>query len=678
MSKVDIKRLVEANSKRSTIYTPIIEAIVNSLQAIEALPAPESGEVEVIFYRDQVGLALAASDSNGDATPDVTSIDVIDNGVGFNDENTDSFDTLHSSQKIKDGGMGFGRTFYLQYFSTVGIESVFKLEDNDKAHIYRAFEFTRNDFVDNQVYANIDTSTVYTKLSLRNIVKKHQGKLDKKVDTVGRKILEHLLPYFITPGYTCPKIILRDDHDGSSVTLNDFLDTRDEIQLVGDKELMITSPLNSTDYSFSLKVFKVYYSTNTNNILLTANKRAVTKTAMHEFVPEFKHGMFDTLKDRDGNEIQKNFSVHAYVLGEYLDENVATERAGFEFSKEGESVDPLSQRTIEAKAAEAIAGLFDTDVTSRRNKKVRRVRAYIDDKAPWNKPFFNKLDMTKLPIDASEEQIELELQAIKLREDNKTRLQVQTLLETPTKDVQKIRELVEEISDRLPEAGKTDLAHYVVLRRAVIEVFGKVLEWDDNGKYSKEEAMHKLVFPLRADSDSLSYDDHNLWMLDERLSFHEYLASDKPLNPSENDDRPDLLVFDRPILVRSGDDVLSNPITVFEFKRPQRKEYKTNEDPIKQVARYVKKVRSGDFTINSGRSITVNDNTPAYGFIVCDLTPKIRQFCEDAQLTKSPDEKGYFGYHKNYQIYFEVISFDKMKTDAELRNKVLFRKLGIV
>lgn len=674
MSKVNIKRLVESNSRRSTIYTPLIEAIVNSLEAIEET-GRKDGEVRLVFYRNQTGLPVGLdTDEN---IPNITSVDIIDNGIGFTDDNTDSFDTLHSSRKINNGGMGYGRTFYLQYYTTVHVESVYQREIGSGDYMYRSFDFTPNDFVDNQIFAEVDTTDAYTKLSLRNLVKKHANKIDKKLDTVARKILEQLLPYFITPDFDCPSIVLHDDHTGESIILNEYFETGKEIQHVGDRDFSLNSPLDKSVNNFTVKIFKVYYSHNVNNILLTANKRAVTRTALHDFVPEFKHGLVDTFTGEGGKETQKNYSIHAYVMGSYLDQRVSTERAGFEFAKEGESIDPLSQKTIEKEAASVVATYFDTDVSSRRYKKIKRVKAYVDNEAPWNKPFFNKLDMSKLPVDASNEDIELEFQQIKYTVDSATRAKVSAILEKPPKDIAQIREVVNEISGSLHELGKTDLAHYVVLRRAVIDVFGKVLEWNEDGRYSKEEAVHKLIFPLKSDTDTLSYDDHNLWMIDERLSFHEYLASDKSLNPHKNDDRPDLLIFDKPILVRSGDDILSNPITVFEFKRPQRREYTSSDDPIKQIARYVKKVRSGDYTINNGRAITVNDNTPAYGFVVCDITPKIREFCEDAQLTKSPDEKGYFGYHKNYGIYFEVISFDKLRTDAELRNKVLFRKLGI-
>src|SRR3546814_6090470 len=72
----------------------------------------------------------------------------------------------------------------------------------------------------------------------------------------------------------------------------------------------------------------------------------------------------------------------------------------------------------------------------------------------------------------------------------------------------------------------------------------------------------------RKDSDDLDYDDHNLWILDERLNFTSYVSSDKPIGKSKGD-RTDITVYNRRVAFR-GENEASNPITIFEFKKPQR------------------------------------------------------------------------------------------------------------
>ena len=235
-------------------------------------------------------------------------------------------------------------------------------------------------------------------------------------------------------------------------------------------------------------------------------------------------------------------------------------------------------------------------------------------------------------------------------------------------------EKINGIIGQITEIGKSELAHYVALRKAVLDLFRKGLTWNDERKYEKEKVIHDIIFPTSTDSDSTPYEKHNLWIIDERLSFHEYLASDKPLN--SNDERPDILIFDKKISVRSGNE-LSNPIIVFEFKRPERSIYDENDDPIKQIGCYVEKIRQQKFKNPDGRTISANENTPAYGFLICDLSPKIKEFCRDHSLTESPDQDGYFGFHSGYKMYIEVMNFNKLVGDAELRNKIFFKKLGI-
>jgi hypothetical protein len=75
--------------------------------------------------------------------------------------------------------------------------------------------------------------------------------------------------------------------------------------------------------------------------------------------------------------------------------------------------------------------------------------------------------------------------------------------------------------------------------------------------------------------------------------------------------------------------------------------------------------------------IKVNDNTPAYGYVVCTITDKIREFADKHQLTISPDNDGYFGFHRGYKMYVEIIDFTKLLKDATLRNKIFFKKLQL-
>jgi hypothetical protein len=65
-------------------------------------------------------------------------------------------------------------------------------------------------------------------------------------------------------------------------------------------------------------------------------------------------------------------------------------------------------------------------------------------------------------------------------------------------------------------------------------------------------------------------------------------------------------------------------------------------------------------------------------FVVADLTPKLRQVLIDFSATLTPDQQGFYGYHPNHRVYYEVMDYTKMLSDATKRNRIFFDKLNLV
>jgi hypothetical protein len=216
------------------------------------------------------------------------------------------------------------------------------------------------------------------------------------------------------------------------------------------------------------------------------------------------------------------------------------------------------------------------------------------------------------------------------------------------------------------------------MRKCVLDLFSKSLEIGADGKHKSEGEVHDIIMPRKKDSEELNYDAHNLWILDERLNFTSYVSSDKPLQSSG--DRTDITVYNRRVAYR-GDNEASNPITIFEFKKPQRDDFadpSSREDPVQQIIRYVNQIREGKFRTPTGRDILVNDTTPFYGYVVCDLTKKVKDWLQkEKNFTPMPDGLGWFNWSGNISLYMEVLSWTKLLRDAEMRNKIFFNKLGI-
>ena len=203
----------------------------------------------------------------------------------------------------------------------------------------------------------------------------------------------------------------------------------------------------------------------------------------------------------------------------------------------------------------------------------------------------------------------------------------------------------------------------------------------------REEVIHKLIMPMQSNSDELFFDDSNLWLIDERLAFHNFLASDKtiksmPISESETTKEPDLLglnIYDNPLLVNEGQSLPLASITVVEIKRPMRNDAKQGEDkdPIEQALGYLERIREGNVITESGRKIPNSNNIPGFCYVLCDLTKSIEQRCKLFGLKITSDKMGYFGYNDNYGAYLEVISFDRLLNMAKERNRAFFDKLGL-
>lgn len=102
---------------------------------------------------------------------------------------------------------------------------------------------------------------------------------------------------------------------------------------------------------------------------MVTDRREVTDTAIHNFVPEFVDE-FSEEKSSEGDDRDRNYIVKTYVFGPYLDSNVSLERGGFVFPKGDDLLHPIYQAEIELAAAHiARDALGDVPVRISRGKR---------------------------------------------------------------------------------------------------------------------------------------------------------------------------------------------------------------------------------------------------------------------------------------------------------------------
>lgn len=241
--------------------------------------------------------------------------------------------------------------------------------------------------------------------------------------------------------------------------------------------------------------------------------------------------------------------------------------------------------------------------------------------------------------------------------------------------------LIEKFTAETRVESAITLADSVIHRRAVLDVLNQLLGSDDNDKFHKEEAVHSIIFPLRKTSDDMPPDLSNLWVIDERLAFHHYLASDKridQLDPiqSESGREPDIIVFHH-AFAAAEDPECPQTITIIEFKRPGRDDYSFDENPYLQIKRYVELILDSKVKDRTGRIFAVPPETRFYGYIVADLTPKLTGLLRRNGFEYGTEMGSMFATEPNLRLSIHAIDYKQLVKDATRRNRSFFLALGL-
>lgn len=648
---------------------PLFEAVVNSIHSIEDAKI-KNGKIDVFIIR---GYRQQELFSDSGFVP-IQGFKVVDNGIGFDDKNFLSFQTADSTFKISKGSKGIGRFLWLKAFINIKIESIYQ---QDTKFFNRKFCFKAvGDAVYNHSNVPIEANERKTTVELTNFTPKYQEKCPQSADLITRRIIEHCLIYFIAENSPLINVI-----DGEKVTnVNEYFNkevkpnsTYEEIILKSEQFKVLSIRL----YRAESSEHKLHYC---------AQNREVYSEKLSKYVPDLVDSR--KLKDENGHL----FTYLAYVLGKYLDERVNSERTDFNIIKNAEEheinfPDEIAMNELRGKVLDVTRSYLEPFLSDVRTQKEEQVRKYVFSNAPQYRPLLKHHPeiLEEITPGLSDEQLDIELYKQYSQIEVSLKRKSTEILATTVDDFNKYpeyRQKYHQFLEQFNDFGKSKLAEYIIHRKTILELFEKNLKRDENGKYKLEKNVHEIIFPLKRTSDDVDFEKQNLWIIDEKLSYHSYLASDQPLNKLselsvDSDERPDLLVFNNPFAFVEGSQPYSS-IVIIEFKRPMRTAYEENDNPINQVYRYVKKIKSGNFQDKDGRLVSLPDGTPFYAYIICDLTPKIKEFAETADFMDSPDLQGYFGYNKKLNTYVEILSFDKLIFDAKKRNKTLFNKLHLL
>lgn len=665
-------RLRNTSLPKSSALFPLFEAIVNSIHAID-----ERIEQDNSITLDDCKITIkiirsAQTTTDNSRKPEITGFQIVDNGIGFNDKNFTSFLTLDSEYKAAKGCKGIGRLLWLKAFSSVRVESLFY---ENEMFQKRVFSFTR-DGVSNDYLESSSAKEISTLVALNFILPEYLTSIPKSADKIAERIIDHCFWYFLRDG-GAPHIIIEDGDDCSN--LNNIFEYSKSAEITTDSFSIRGNQFDITH--IKLKEGSPYR----NCVLYGAANRLVLSESLESKI----QGLYGDLTDDD-----KSFSYVCFVASSYLTQNVSPERLSFNISEKLDNSFltevELSFEEIRNEVVKSVSKFLGNYIEDNLQRTEDRILDFVSTKEPRYRSIIKYLRPSDKAFNPniSDKDLDLKLHK-KLREVEENLIeQGHDLINNPTLSndefVSKLSQYLETSSD----AKASDLASYVAKRRAIIEIFERALQQQDNGKYVTEDVIHQLIMPMRETSDSIISEEYgNLWLIDERLAFHSYLASDKtiksmPITSDDSTKEPDLCalnVFSNPILVNEGRSLPLASITIVELKRPMRDDAKAGEkeDPILQALTYLEKIRLGQAKTPQGRLIPKSEDIPGYCYVICDLTESVVRCCKAYSLQATSDQLGYFGYNPNFKAYIEVISFDRLLQAAKERNRMFFQKLGI-
>ena len=655
----------------NTLYA-LYEAVVNSIHAILDGPEPKLGTITIRVLRGPGQQRPINETSVGP----VVGFQIEDNGVGFDDQNFTSFRRSDSTTKAKYGGKGVGRLNWLKVFQDVHITSVFT--DGTSKH-ERAFTFSTQGIAGQSLAPSSKArSTIVTMKSPHN---GYREALQHEPETIARNTIEHCLEYFIsTPR---PSIHLRDDDAAYSVDLGKLFDEDLKSEIKRDK-------FKVGKHEFTIAHILLRGRKNSRHALhFCAHQRRVKDEPLSQKIP----GLSTGLRGEAGGD---DLAYQGYVSGPRLDELVDAGRTAFAFDEftdiSDEAGDPDSNGydSLVAGAVARARGFLEPTLSPILEANVARIRKQVEATYPQYRHLLKHRseEVAAIPPGTDGRELDLALYKIEQRFDADSREALGRELEKvtdPDEPADERRARLDALMAQLNDAGISKLARHVAYRRAIIEFLDEQLGLQANGKYTLEEAVHAAVCPTKTTSDDVANSRMNLWLLDDRLYFHYYLASDMPFSElkdtvmQESEDRPDLAIFHRPMAFSDAVDQIGGVVLV-EFKRPSRDDYSVDDpqkNPVSQVLRYVETLRGGSGRRPKGQAIHIRDNTPFTAYIVADFTKTLRALAKREDFYPTPDGEGFFKFYQNYSCYVEMISFQKMIRDAKKRNQAFFDKLNI-
>ena len=646
---------------------------MNSLQAIEDRAKngwdSKKGQIQITIVRDNRQSELCDSG----IVPVVREVWIEDNGIGFDDEHFAAFRRLDDDFRLSKGGKGIGRLSWLSAFRRVRVESTYRDLNNKMRK--RTFEYAiEADGIKNEK-DNVNESNAESGafVSLILLQKDFQNEWPKKPLTFIDRLVMHFQRFLALS--TCPEIRVIDNAlpDAGVIELRSYFK---ENFLVDRKE---------SKFKIGTENFEVIHLL--HKVAGESNEQRHTITMLANGRPaEDSYTIPQGLGVPKGAIRNENTLLYysAFVSAKIIDISSNDTRTHIDIATQQTALpDELTREEIVEKTVTAGRKFLGDRLITMYAELQERIRKICEREVRY-RPLLKHCseEINLIEPSSSDSKLEDAVNAIYREYMEKLRARTRRISTRAAQHIDDLDAFKAEVGEMLEgwnEMATSDLASYVAHRRVILWFLKERLRLKDSGKYHFEDSVHAVFFPMGFDTDGYPVSAANLWLIDERMSFHEYLASDMAIKRhailmNDSADEPDITIYDAAYAFGPNDERRS-AITLVEFKRPGRDDYTMEDNPYTQAIGYIDDIQDGSAKQRDGRPINDFRNARFFVYLVVDHSKTLRRILKTYDFRETSDGRGYFK-HTEF-AYFEVTTYEKLIDDAVLRHKSFFDKLHL-
>ena len=671
--EVPVKNLVETvDLTVEDVLLPMLECVVNSIISLQKSPLPfEKKKIQIQITRGEYPKNL-----NFDNSKTILGYKVIDNGVGFNTKNYESFQTPFSQINKDFGCKGIGRFTVLAAYENFLVESNY--EENKTWH-KRNFKFSIEKEVEVIEFTASETEKWKTIVDIQNCT--NQILLERSalsILEISESIMQHCFIYYLNN--SLPRIEIIDLENNEVEVINDLFEKvskekERDFYLKGENfKFYITKTLKEGNRRNNY----LYYCANNRTVGNPRNIKNINSIFSYPILINNEYYFFDI-----------------YVVSDFLNKKVFKTRNGFNIPKEKENIlfnndNIITFQDIEEQISTILENDYDDFVKTAKLKNIESVKSYIIQKAPRFNSFLKSQDiLNSIPPNLSEDKLEEYLYKISFNARRSIESNIEKFIKTKEVNEEAINQIIDDIKAKT--AYDVDsLADYMMRRKAIINLFDKFLDADENGEYKLEEDVHNLIFPLGLTNNDLDYENHNLWILDERFISYKFIASDKAItsfSQMKSRKETDLIlinntqVFNNPISFGDKSSGEVNSMVIFEFKRPGDVAHQKNKTDYRWefselVEPYFEEFIYQPIKKNyKGNQVILKETTPKFGYIILDIIPEPLARYNRNKGWKATPFGTYFKIEPELNLHLEVMTFRQLLDSSKQRHNPFFDKL---